>query len=62
MNVVVKHGFYFHHASPKGYVLMCLWLDPTTHDKIPAYADHYCGVGGVIINDKEEILLIQERR
>jgi hypothetical protein len=59
MNVAVKYGFYFHHASPKGsYVLMCLWLDQSTHDKIPAYSDHYVGVGGAIINDKDEILMI----
>ncbi|CDW85317.1 nudix domain-containing protein [Stylonychia lemnae] len=63
MNVAVKHGFYFHHANAKGgYVLMCLWLDQTTHDKIPSYPDHYTGVGGAIINDKDEILMIQENR
>ena len=41
---------------------MCLWMDASTHDKIPAYADHYIGVGGAIINSKNEILLIQENR
>eukprot|EP00347_Sterkiella_histriomuscorum_P002762 403366900 len=62
MNVAVRHGFQFHHASPKGYVLMCLWLDKKTPCKIPAYSDHYVGVGGAIINDKNEILMIQEVR
>lgn len=63
MNVAHKHGFYFHHAKPKeNYILMCLWMDSTTHDKIPAYADHYVGVGGAVINHKDEILLIQEHR
>jgi ADP-ribose pyrophosphatase YjhB (NUDIX family) len=62
MNVTSRYGFKFHHASPTGYVLMCLWMDPTTANRIPAYADHYVGVGGVIINAKGEILLIQERR
>lgn len=53
MNVASKYGFYFHHASPTGYVLMCLWLDPSSPvSKIPAYADHYVGVGGVVINRK----------
>jgi hypothetical protein len=33
-------------------------MDESTHDKIPAYADHYVGVGGVAINQKNEILLI----
>jgi hypothetical protein len=63
MNVAFKHGFYFHHTNKsEGYVLMCLWLDPTVGDRIPSYADHYVGVGGVCINEKDEILLIQERR
>jgi 8-oxo-dGTP diphosphatase len=63
MNAAFKQGFYFHHAHRKeNYVLMCKWLDATTHDKMPAYADHYVGVGGVVINNKDEILLIQERR
>lgn len=59
MNVASRHGFYFHHSKAReNYVLMCLWLDGTTHDKIPAYADHYIGVGGMVINHREEILLI----
>ena len=64
MNVVSRFGFYFHHASREkgGYVLLCRWLDRSTHDKIPAYADHYVGVGGAVINQKGEILLIQEVR
>jgi len=63
INVANKHGFYFHHAKrDDNYVLMCLWLDITVQDRLPAYADHYVGVGGVCINDKDEILLIQERR
>ena len=41
---------------------MCLWLDTTTHDKIPSYAGHYLGVGGAVINSKGELLLIQENR
>jgi len=63
MNVASKYGFYFHHTNRKSnYILMCLWMDKSTHDKIPAYADHYVGVGGVVINHLNEVLLIQERR
>jgi len=39
---------------------MCIWLDSTTYNRIPAFAAHYVGVGGVVINDKDEVLLIQE--
>ena len=41
---------------------MCLWTDETVANRLPDYADHFVGVGGIMINDKEEILLIQERR
>ena len=41
---------------------MCLWTDETMEDRLPSYASHYVGVGGVIVNEKEEVLLIQEKR
>lgn len=73
MNVAIRHGFYFHHAnqddggknkaeSNSGYVLMCLWLDESTPSKIPDYSHHYVGVGGVLLNSRNEILMIQEIR
>ena len=63
MNVASKHGFYFHHSHKTGnYVLMCLWTDTKVADRLPAYGDHFVGVGGIMVNDKEEVLLIQERR
>jgi 8-oxo-dGTP pyrophosphatase MutT (NUDIX family) len=63
MNVAAKLGFYFHHAHrTEGYVLMCLWTDETIADRLPAYAGHYLGVGGILVNDKLEVLLIQEKR
>ena len=27
-------------------------------DRLPAYADHHVGVGGIMINDEEEVLMI----
>jgi len=63
MNVAAEHGFYFHHAHRTGnYVLMCLWTDPKVADRLPAYADHYVGVGGIVLNSKQEVLMIQEKR
>jgi len=48
MNVASEQGFYFHHSHRAGnYVLMCKWLDTKVADRIPAYADHYVGAGGV---------------
>ena len=63
MNVASKHGFYFHHAhQQEDYVLMIKWTDGSMADQFPRFADHYVGVGGVMVNDKEEILLIQEHK
>ena len=63
MNTASQHGFYFHHANKtEDYVLMCKWLDEKIADRLPSYADHYVGVGGIVINEKREILLIQEQR
>ena len=41
---------------------MCKWTDTKMPDRLPAYGDHYVGVGGMVLNSKNEILLIQERR
>jgi hypothetical protein len=63
MNVASSHGFYFHHAhKTENYVLMCLWTDGQVADRLPAYPDHFVGTGGIMVNDKEEVLLIQEKR
>ena len=59
MNTASALGFYFHHAHrQENYVLMCKWTDESVADRLPAFADHYVGVGGIMVNDKNEVLLI----
>lgn len=41
---------------------MCLWMDQKVADRLPNYADHFVGVGGVVINEHRQILMIQENR
>ena len=41
---------------------MILWLDPDVPCRMPHFAHHYVGVGGLVINEKNEILLIKENR
>ncbi|KAF6019981.1 hypothetical protein EB796_021723 [Bugula neritina] len=53
-------GFDFHHANP-GYVLMLRWLSETDTNNFPAYANHYVGVSGFVVNEHDEVLVIQER-
>ncbi len=54
----VKAGFEFHHAG-NDYVMMTFRLVKDTF--IPVYATHYIGAGGVVINQKDELLVVCER-
>ncbi|XP_031115326.1 nudix hydrolase 2-like isoform X2 [Ipomoea triloba] len=55
----VKEGFYYHHAEPN-YLMLVHWL-PTTASTIPANATHRVGVGAFVMNEKNEVLVVQER-
>ena len=56
--VAVEAGFAFHHAN-ETYVLLTHQLVEGSH--IPPYATHYIGVGGVVLNQAEELLVVSER-
>ena len=54
-------GFEFHHTKPD-YIMLSQWL-PSSPTKLPGFASHYVGVGGLVLNkDKTKMLCIQERR
>lgn len=55
----VEAGFSYHHAEPT-YVMLSLWL-PDTPSTLPANASHQVGVGAFVLNDKQEVLAVQER-
>lgn len=57
--IAVKEGFQYHHAEP-GYVMLTYWL-PEGPCMLPANATHQVGVGGFVINDKNEVLVVQEK-
>lgn len=55
-----KDGFSFHHAiDDKAYLLK--WLRDDMPSKVPPYATHVCGVGGVVIDNDGQVLVVQER-
>ncbi len=54
----VSRGFAYHHAE-EGNLQLVLALHPDAH--IPAYATHYIGAGGVVIDKQKRILVVQER-
>ncbi|KAM3345189.1 nudix hydrolase 2 isoform X1 [Capsicum galapagoense] len=55
----VKEGFYYHHAEPK-YLMLVSWL-PGTANTIPANATHRVGIGAFVLNDRNEVLVVQEK-
>lgn len=54
-----RFGFVLHHARPE-CVMMTLWLpdDGADENKLPPYAYHYVGVGGLVFNERGEILVV----
>ena len=58
LSYILARGFIFHHAN-KDYAMLTLSLVPTSF--MPPYATHFIGVGGVVINENNEILVVSER-
>ncbi|XP_058729878.1 nudix hydrolase 7-like [Vicia villosa] len=54
----VQAGFRYHHAE-SDYLMLVYWI-PDTPDSIPANASHRVGVGAFVVNDKREVLVVQE--
>ncbi|XP_049801718.1 uncharacterized protein LOC126236444 isoform X2 [Schistocerca nitens] len=58
--VLAKNGFMFHHAEPMS-VSMVKWLPITEICNIPQYAHTMIGVGAVVVNKDQELLVVRER-
>ncbi|MCD6397135.1 MAG: NUDIX domain-containing protein [Spirochaetaceae bacterium] len=54
----VNYGFTYHHADENGLQLI-FKIYPEAF--VPGYATHFIGAGGVLIDDSNRILVIQER-
>ena len=50
----VAVGFVFHHSGD-GYLMLTLQLQQGAF--VPAYASHYIGAGGVVLNEDQELLV-----
>ncbi|CAK9156803.1 unnamed protein product [Ilex paraguariensis] len=55
----VKEGFYYHHAEPK-YLMLVHWI-PNTVNTLPVNATHRVGIGAFVMNEKNELLVVQEK-
>lgn len=51
----MQEGFKYHHAE-ESYVMLTYWI-PEGPCMLPANASHQVGVGGFIINEKDEVCL-----
>ncbi|TKY72272.1 Nudix hydrolase 2 [Spatholobus suberectus] len=58
VEALVKEGFWYHHAEPK-YLMLVYWI-PESPSTIPANATHRVGVGSFVMNEKQEVLVVQE--
>ena len=56
--IACEKGFIFHHAEAS-YAMLTLEVEIGAF--IPPYATHYVGVGGVVLNDKKELLVVSEK-
>lgn len=54
----IQEGFNFHHARDD-FVMMYKWL-PDTPSNLPPACHTNLGVGGMVFNDKNEILVVTE--
>jgi len=60
-----NHGFAFelHHVNATDQtIILKKWLRKGSEDKIPPFATHQVGCAGFVLNDKNELLVIQEWR
>ncbi|XP_022855624.1 nudix hydrolase 2-like isoform X2 [Olea europaea var. sylvestris] len=59
VEIAVKEGFWYHHAEPR-YLMLAYWI-PETKIAIPANATHQVRIGAIVMNDKRELLVVQEK-
>ncbi|XP_013103138.2 uncharacterized protein LOC106084171 [Stomoxys calcitrans] len=57
---LTKVGFEFHHAK-QGYVVLYRWLPNDEYENIPVYSHTMLGVGGLVVNENNEVLVVCER-
>uniref|UniRef100_UPI0040481399 NUDIX domain-containing protein n=1 Tax=Aliarcobacter sp. TaxID=2321116 RepID=UPI0040481399 len=56
--IAIKKGFFFH-SCDEDYILVVKRIKPNAI--IPTASNHTLGVGAVVINDKNEILVVKEK-
>ncbi|CAG9806887.1 unnamed protein product [Chironomus riparius] len=57
---LVKNDFKFHHAR-EDFVMMYKWLPENEEITVPPFAHTMVGVGALVINDKNQVLVVSEK-
>ncbi|GAB2292448.1 hypothetical protein Dimus_026688 [Dionaea muscipula] len=57
--LAIQEGFNYHHAEP-GYVMLTYWI-PEEPCTIPAAPCHHIGIGGFVMNENREVLVVKEQ-
>lgn len=56
--IAVDAGFTFHHSNEGDLMMTCRLVEDAF---VPTHATHYVGVGGVVLNERRELLVVCER-
>ncbi|XP_039125553.1 nudix hydrolase 2-like isoform X1 [Dioscorea cayenensis subsp. rotundata] len=55
----VQEGFCYHHAEPT-YLMLVYWI-PVSENTLPINATHRVCIGAFVMNEKREVLVVQEK-
>ena len=58
--LAAAHGFKYHHAEGTSAMLLN-WLPENEPSPVPDFATHVIGLGGLVLNDKHEVLCVKEK-
>ncbi|KAG5670531.1 hypothetical protein PVAND_000789 [Polypedilum vanderplanki] len=58
--ILVRNDFLYHHARGE-FVMMYRWLPKDEVMAVPPFAHTMVGVGALVINDKNQVLVVSER-
>lgn len=56
--LAAEAGFVFHHSGEDYLMLVCRLQEGAF---VPRHASHYIGAGGVVFNDKQQLLVVSEK-
>jgi len=59
--LAAQHGFRFHHAERDAATLLN-WLPEDEPCPVPDFATHVVGLGGMVLNERHEVLCVKEKR